>query len=261
MFTAILGIKTNPFLEQPPDDQILRDDQVAQGLARLDHFIEHGRLATLTGRTGVGKTCLLRAFLAGTDPRLHLPILIRTPRLGATALLRLLAAQLGEQPARGRERLFSQIIAKADGARPVLIAIDDAHLLDPAALTDLRLLADASRNDGRPLFRVLLSGLGILTTLIQSEAFTDIRERISMRVHLRHLDAEGSARYIRKRLLAVGAKGDLFPAGAIALIHDHSGGIPRRINNAATAALIAAATAGKKIVDEDCVQIALVEAV
>ncbi len=46
---------------------------------------------------------------------------------------------------------------------------------------------------------------------------------------------------------------------AIARLHKASLGLPRALNNAAIAALIAAATAGKALVDDDCAKKAVAE--
>jgi len=51
----------------------------------------------------------------------------------------------------------------------------------------------------------------------------------------------------------------LFADDAIARLHKASLGRPRALNNAATAALIAAATTGKALVDDDCVKKAVAE--
>jgi hypothetical protein len=50
----------------------------------------------------------------------------------------------------------------------------------------------------------------------------------------------------------VGRTDALFADDAIARLHKLSLGLPRALNNAAIAALIAAATAGKALVDDDC---------
>jgi hypothetical protein len=51
----------------------------------------------------------------------------------------------------------------------------------------------------------------------------------------------------------------VFADDAIARLHKVSLGIPRALNNAAIAALIAAASAGKALVDDDCAKKAVAE--
>src|SRR5437773_6125277 len=65
------------------------------------------------------------------------------------------------------------------------------------------------------------------------------------------MDLGESAEYWRQHLALVGRTDALFADDAIARLHKASLGLPRAFNNAATAALIAATTAGKALVDDD----------
>ena len=60
-------------------------------------------------------------------------------------------------------------------------------------------------------------------------------------------------------LALVGRTDSLFADDAIARLHKLSLGFPRALNNAAIAALIAAATAGKALVDDECARKAVAE--
>ncbi len=65
------------------------------------------------------------------------------------------------------------------------------------------------------------------------------------------MDLTESAEYLRHHLALVGRTDPLFADDAIARLHKASLGLPRLLNNGATAALIAATTAGKALVDDD----------
>ncbi|MBF0245284.1 MAG: AAA family ATPase [Planctomycetes bacterium] len=262
MFTQHFSMKTTPFQEHPLLDNILSDDRFERARARLDHFRENGRVALLCGRTGIGKTTLVRSFLAAADARNYFPLLVKTSRLGACALLRLMVVSMGERPARGRERLFAQLIEKATSlSKTVLLVIDDAHLSDHASFHDLRLLSYATGSDNRPLFRVLLSGQDELQRLLSQDRFADLCERTSVHVLLHPLSETETLSYIQRQLKKSGAAANLISSEIGRMIHHYAGGIPRRINNAATVCLIAAATEKHKIVDEICANHALEELV
>ena len=62
-----------------------------------------------------------------------------------------------------------------------------------------------------------------------------------------------------RALRAAGAKSNLFEPDAVTLVFQHSRGIPRLAQNLALNALLAAASGGKKLVDADAVQQALLE--
>lgn len=260
MFTHHFGMKTIPFHEHPPLDAIFSDERFERARARLDHFRQNARVALLCGRTGIGKTTLLRSFLADADSRHYFPLFLKTSRLGASALLRLMVVGMGERPARGRERLFAQLIDKATSlSKAILLVLDDAHLADPASFHDLRLLSDATGTDNRPLFRVLLSGQDELLLLLRQDRFADLCERMSVRVLLHPLSEDETQAYIQRQLKKAGAPASLIPSETGRTIHLYGGGIPRRINNAATACLLAAASEKLKIINEACASRALEE--
>ena len=65
--------------------------------------------------------------------------------------------------------------------------------------------------------------------------------------------------YLRHHLALVGRTDPLIADDAIARLHKASLGLPRALNNVAIAALIAAATAGKALVDDECAKKAVAE--
>jgi type II secretory pathway predicted ATPase ExeA len=65
------------------------------------------------------------------------------------------------------------------------------------------------------------------------------------------MDLVEAAQYPRHHLALVGRVDPMFGNDAVARLHKVSLGLPRVLNNSAIAALIAAATAGKALVDEE----------
>ena len=64
------------------------------------------------------------------------------------------------------------------------------------------------------------------------------------------MDLAESAAYLRHHLTLAGRDDPLSADDAIARLHRVASGLPRALNNAGTAALMAAATAGKDLVDD-----------
>jgi type II secretory pathway predicted ATPase ExeA len=64
---------------------------------------------------------------------------------------------------------------------------------------------------------------------------------------------------VRHHLALVGRTDPLFSDDAIARLHRAAAGLPRALNNAAVAALIAAASEGKALVDDACAKNAVAE--
>jgi type II secretory pathway predicted ATPase ExeA len=84
-------------------------------------------------------------------------------------------------------------------------------------------------------------------------------QRIATRFSIKPIDLAESAAYLRHHLALAGREEPLFAGDAIARLHRVASGLPRALNNAATAALIAAATAGKDLVDDACAKKAVAE--
>jgi type II secretory pathway predicted ATPase ExeA len=59
-----------------------------------------------------------------------------------------------------------------------------------------------------------------------------------MQCHLGPLDAEETGAYVQHRLRIAGRSAPLFDGAALALLYEHSGGVPRRINIIAANALV-----------------------
>jgi general secretion pathway protein A len=162
-------------------------------------------------------------------------------------------------PRRGKERLFQQILEKARQLEGTLVLIlDEAHLMDGDALTDIRLLISSALDDAPPL-KVVLAGQEPLRQTLRQSLHADLLNRISVRFHLAPLSKEQTASYIDFQLLQAGGSEKLFDPAAKNLIHDYSGGIPRQINNLATACLLQAAAQNATRISEAMLQQTLSE--
>jgi general secretion pathway protein A len=250
MFAQAFHLNALPFEDHIGADQIHDDERFTQALDRLQYFAEHGLVALLTGPTGVGKSCLVKRFLHALPAHRYQPLYLHLSRVDAAAMLRMIVAALGEKPSLGRDRLFRQILDRTrEAERPAMLVIDDAHLLNEAILTDLRLLVSAP-SSAPPSLKVLLCGQPPLSKLLARASLADLLNRICVRCSLRPLSKDQTVAYIDRRLKAVGGAETLFETASKHLIHEHTGGIPRAINNLATTCLIHAASKQLKRIQE-----------
>ena len=139
-----------------------------------------------------------------------------------------------------------------------LIILDEAHLLPDKSLEDLRLLTTDCLDKQSP-FSLILAGQPLLRERLAEPHHYSLEQRISVRVRLRPLTDSEVALFVDKHLRACGAKRVLFEPDAITLLFQHTRGLPRRIQNLALGAMLAAATGNKKTVDSDCVQQAVLD--
>jgi general secretion pathway protein A len=254
MFLTHFKFSAQPFAERVAAEALWQDDRMRQGLARLRYTAEHATVGLITGPSGVGKSALLKRFLFELTGPQWQPVYLHLTHLPAAGLFKLLVAKFGEQPRRGKDRLFQQILEKArqtEGA--LLIVLDEAHLLDADTLTDLRLLISSALDDAPPL-KLILSGQEPLRQTLRQAQHAALLNRIAVRQHLTPLTKPQTATYIDFQLKQVGASEKLFEDSTKNLIHDYSGGIPRQINNLATACLLQAAAEKAARVSESILQ-------
>jgi general secretion pathway protein A len=115
------------------------------------------------------------------------------------------------------------------GATVVLI-IDEAHLLTPELLEEIRLLSNTDTYPGK-LMQIILSGQPELLNLLGDPRMAAMRQRIAMYRDLRLLNLPETQSYIAERLHAAGSRTlSPFPGTVVEDIHLYSQGVPRLIN-------------------------------
>jgi type II secretory pathway predicted ATPase ExeA len=224
-------------------------------LRKLRYAIESRRpAALLVGAAGIGKTMMwqnLTAELGGSlGKHAHLVFPLLSPR----EMLAYLAFQLGaplsnlqpavEESLRGLEAV---LLENHQRGQLAVLAVDEAQLLEDAGLLDaLRLLMNL-RSQGEPLFTLLL--IGQVPALSIMERYNNLDERLELKVLLKPFTSEETAGYIEHRLVMAGATRPLFTEQALAMAHQLSGGIPRRINRLCDLALMVGFAAGDAEID------------
>lgn len=250
MFTTHFQLSAHPFIEPIPTDRVFHDERITEGLARLEYFKEHGTIALVTGTTGVGKSTLIHSFMNNLNNHRFRHVYIHFTHMKSNAVLNLIVTQLGEVPRRGKDRLFMQILNKTNNTDAVtVLIIDEAQFIQPDTLIDLRLLVSSVKNEKASL-KILLTGQEHLRELLKQDRHADLVHRIAVRYHLHPLTPEQTAAYIDHQLAAVGGNHKIFETEAKRLIHDYTNGIPRQINNVATAAMILAASTKSKMITD-----------
>jgi len=252
-----------PFGRDLAPGMLHRHASHGEATARITWTVTEKALGVITGEVGVGKTVAVRAATSQLDATAHHIIYVATPTFGARGLYLTIVHALGAKPRAQKADLIAQtqtLLAaeEHERRRRVVVVIDEAHLLAPDQLEELRLLTNAEMDSQSP-FALLLVGQPTLARQLRLGVFAALDQRIATRYQLTPMDLAEAAQYLRHHLALVGRTDPLFADDAIARLHKVSLGLPRALNNAAVAALIAAATAGKALVDDDCAKKAVAE--
>jgi type II secretory pathway predicted ATPase ExeA len=170
---------------------------------------------------------------------------------------------LGAEPRYLKAELMAQagdlLAAETDERhRRVVLVVDEAHLMQPDQLEEIRLLTNSELDSASPFAGILL-GQPTLSRQLRTGIFAALDQRIATRFTIKPMDLGESAAYLRHHLTLAGRDDPLFADDAIARLHRTANGLPRALNNAATAALIAAAADGNELVDDACAKKAAAE--
>ena len=241
MFTNHFKMTKQPFAERIPVEQILRDERMNQGLARLQYMVSEGTVALITGLTGIGKSILIKLFLSTLSKNQFLPVYVHFTNIKTAGLLNLIVTKLGEAPKPGKQKLFIQLMEKANKTNlNIILIVDEAHLLNSDALTDLRLLVSSAIEEVPPL-KIILAGQERLREQLKRTSQADFDNRISVHCRLKTFTKTQTDSYIDFQMKYAGASDKVFEPEVKNIIHDYANGIPRQINNIAVACLINAA--------------------
>lgn len=257
------GFTKTPFGRALAPQMLHRHGAHAEALARIGWCINERGLGVITGEVGAGKTVAVRAATASLDASRHTIIYLGNPAVGGRGIYASIVTALGGIPRFHKAALIPQtadLLAaeEHERGRTTILILDEAHLLQPDQLEELRLLTNADMDSHSP-FACLLVGQPTLRRRIKLGTFAALDQRITLRYAMTGMTGTETADYLTHHLKLAGRADTLFSHDATALIHQVSRGLPRAVNNLAIQALVAAYATNKTIVDESSARAAVAE--
>src|SRR5258708_26997604 len=170
---------------------------------------------------------------------------------------------LESQPGQSKPHLLRDLarflVKQRSAGRLALLIIDEAQNLSLSALEEVRMLSNVETEKSK-LIQVVLVGQPNLHDVLGRPELEQLRQRVTVRYHLRPLDANETAAYINHRLkrASIGAPA-VFPPDATELIGRYSEGLPRKINVIADAVLLFGYGEDRRSVDAALVRDVLTE--
>ena len=243
------GLTRMPFARSVGEGGLLEHKSFVEARERLRLAVESRTAMLLTAEPGLGKSTLLGSFADGLDKAHSRLVYTALCACGPFGLIGQLAARYGVKPKRSAAQTAQVVLdelAKSD--KQEILVLDEAHRLPRESLDELRLLSNLDF-DRTPPFTLVLAGQTPLRETLAEPDLASLAQRIPLRASLSPLTDRDTVDYLDRRLRAAGAQAALFRPGAADKVFEKSRGVPREINNIATASLLAAATANKKHVD------------
>jgi len=251
VYESFYGLTGKPFQLNPDPAFYFGSRGHKRAFAYLQYGVYQGEgFIVITGEIGAGKTTLVRNLFENLDRARLVAAQLVSTQLDADDMLRTVAVAFG-LPVKAVDKasllasLEAFLCQLALAGKRALLVVDEAQNLTPRAIEELRMLSNFQLAD-QALLQSFLVGQPELREMMQGPHMQQLRQRVTASYHLGPLDRSETQSYIEHRLAHVGWKGDpQFAADAFALIHDATGGIPRRINTLCNRLLLAGFLAEK----------------
>lgn len=262
MMLDFFQLRAQPFGVTPDPAYLYPSRTHCEALDSLTEAIlgDRGFLA-LIAEPGMGKTTLLNQVLEGLRDTARAVYLFQT-QCNSREFFQYLMSELGvDSTGMGlvgmhnklNEILFAEMLA---GRRFVLI-VDEAQNLDESVLETIRLLSNFETPHAK-LMQIVLAGQPQLREKLAQKQLAQLLQRITVMNQLEPLSLDETDGYVRHRLKVAGHYGEtIFEPESLALIAEHSHGIPRNINKICFRSLLEAYAAGSQILSSEIVEKAI----
>ena len=251
---ATWGLDAPPFSELAADNYFFPGEQYLRALDFMRRVLcSRVSAGVLTGERGVGKSLLVRTFLASLDDRILVAHLQRTdlgPREFLLEVLRQFGVELDRDDRTDRRLLLERYVThQVSNGRICLLIIENAQGMQPLVLEELRHVASWEA-DGMRLVKLLLLGQPLLNHVVDSPRLTKLIPAGVPRVSIAPLSEDQLSAYVAHRLRVAGASDpdNVLPHTLMPLLHRISGGVPLILNRLCERTLAVAAVEGQSVV-------------
>ena len=240
MYYEYWNLKKPPFDNVPdPTMYAACHTSMESAIAETQFAIEEGEdcLSVIVGDVGLGKTMSIRIVIDSLGSEKYKIALITNPSTTFVQILREIIGQITGKPCEERKKddlleIFNRLLFEtSDEGKKVLIFIDEANVMSPKKLEDLRLLTNM-QEDSRNLFTMVLVGQMELAKRLEHPKKANFFQRIGTYCRIEKIPTEGQLKtYVETRLQRAGGSGKIFTEDAFPVMWECSEhGVPRLIN-------------------------------
>lgn len=250
-----------PFTKEVDVHTLIRLPSVEQAFLQLQYLVSLKGIGVLTGKSGTGKSCLLRILADSLSTSSYRLVYLNHSSVSTTEFYSHIACGFGLQPVGRRSSLFRKVREQIESLysskrQTSILVIDEAHLLSTDILQELRMLSNFVF-DSKCFLIVLFCAQEDFLLKMRLASLESLANSISVIVKLEGLAADETCSYIEKRISVSGCSTPLFTKSALNAIHLASGGCMRVINTIALSSLNKVFLQKGKQVEAEHVQMAI----
>jgi general secretion pathway protein A len=261
MYTTFYNLREEPFrLTSDPRFFHLAEPHAAALATVVEAVMRRKGFVLMTGPIGTGKTTVVHTALQILTERAanNHPIssaFILNPTLSREEFLEMLLSEFEitctstSKPTRlaALQRMLLETQRKGGTS---LLLVDEAHLLTPELLEEIRLLSNADTYQEK-LLQIVLCGQPELLGLLRKPELRALRQRVASSCMLRPLNLSEVRSYVAERLHSAGFRGTAspFPLAVLEEIVRLTEGVPRLVNLLCDACLTIGCKAHRPIID------------
>ncbi len=261
MYKQFYGLKENPFNLTPDPDFLYLGKVHQKALAYLTYGLEARKgFIQLTGEIGSGKTTLLKTLLMRNRNKIKSSFIVNPKatfeQLFRTILYQFSVIELEAEYSKDvlLNKFYNYLVEQSKLNCPVVIIFDEAQNIEKSVLEEIRMLSNLE-TEKQKLVQIIFVGQPELRETFLLPKFKQLKQRISVAFHINPLSRDDAEAYINHRLKIAGANnGSIFTKCACDEVYSYSNGIPRLINVACDATLLAGYVEEKRILDENIVK-------
>jgi general secretion pathway protein A len=255
------GLESWPFRSLPGVGQFYPTAGHNEALARIEHLVEgRRRVGVLLGQSGVGKSLLLKVAARELSRKGAAVALVNASGATARELMWQIACGLGTTPREDAElpwlwrRVADRLTENSMRKLNTVLFVDDAGHAGPDPVAQFGRLArlDAGPQCGWTMV--------LAAEPDQAARWNDsLRGLVDLRIELGRWSADDTTGYIQIALVEAGRLDPVFDDGALAMVHELTGGVPRQVAQLADYALLTGAAAELDLIDSETVEAAAEE--
>lgn len=236
MYEEYFGLIKKPFQLTPDPEVFFASTGHQKALSYLQYGLTQSEgFIVITGGVGTGKTTIANHLISKLEEENIVARQLVTPNLSPddliisiTKLFRLHPE--GDTKAAHIAELTDYMRRLSALGRRMLLIIDEAQNLPAESIEELRMLSNI-QVDGKSIIQSFLLGQTELEGVLSAPLMEQFRQRVIASASLTPLTEQELYNYINYRMTMAGWENEpLFSKDAVGLIHQFTGGIPRKIN-------------------------------